>query len=158
MCAALRCSGALGGFTAALHGATAAVRLDVSRTRTRTGEPDTNIRFGADAEDSLGRLASFEGDSSIDVRPILATGKFPDDAPIAAQFAVERRSLAELPSGLDLADLAGEVEMHGYARGTVAKPFIVIEAVGKGIHYVGLAARARRLSICTGLPRPTSTA
>ena len=76
------------------------------------------------------------------MRPILATGKFPDDAPIAAQFAVERRSLAELPSGLDLAGLAGEVEMHGYARGTLAKPFIVIEAVGKGIHYVGLAARS----------------
>ena len=143
VCAALRCTGALGRFTAALHGATAAVRLDVSRTRTPAGEPDTSIRFGADAEDPLGRLASFGADSSIDVRPILATGKFPDDAPIAAQFALRSGVLSPSSRADSTWPISQErSECVGYARGTFAKPFIVIEAVGKGIHYVGLAARS----------------
>jgi hypothetical protein len=138
ICLVVRCPEMLAASTASVVGKVGA-RLEVSRTGPRDhakGE-DTKATLEVEAQDADGRLAYLSAKARLDLASAIALRRVPVDAPIDARFGVEARSFDRLPPVLQPLPLSGLLSMHGYAEGTIAQPFLVVEVDGSDLKMRG---------------------
>jgi hypothetical protein len=132
LCARSRCPRILDQAAAASR---AMVEAHAVVARQSVGGNDTSVHLDFQAADLEGPLAHFALDSQMDLDQTLATHRLPTDAPIEADFGIEPRSLDELPANARIPGLSGNAEVHGYAEGTIGKPFVVLEVAGHSLKY-----------------------
>jgi len=135
LCSIVTCPEQLRRAASSIH-LTAGARLDIARGGEGEGG-DTKVHAAFDVHDRNGRFVYFSADSRFDLRRTLATHKLPADAPVEAAFGIEQRSLEQFPPDLRPTPLLGKLQVHGYAQGTLAKPFFVVEVAAEGLRYPG---------------------
>jgi hypothetical protein len=133
LCATLQCSGEVARSLLAIRGGTARAQLEIARTPPSAGANDTKVAFSFEADDTNGQLAFLNASSECNLAHAVALRRLPADAPLQAHFGVAARPVEQLPPFLRPFPFSGRLEAHGYAEGTIAKPFFVTDVRGSGL-------------------------
>jgi translocation and assembly module TamB len=145
VCAVVPCSATVKQIGTSMR-ATLQAHAVVERGEGATGG-DTDVHLDLQANDNIGRVGHVSLDSRFDLRGLLTTGRIPSDAPVEADFGIERRELEALPANVRPTGLTGQADAHGYAQGTIGAPFFVIEVAGYGLKYSARAPNAPSLDL-----------